>query len=46
MVNGEEVEMPKLISRKIVAYMYRDYMETVPEDQRISTESFRKIAQA
>jgi hypothetical protein len=45
MVHGEEVEMPKLIRKKI-AYMYQDYMETVPEDQRISNESFRKIAQA
>jgi hypothetical protein len=46
MVSGKEVEMLKLIRKKIVAYMYREYMETVPEDQRISSESFRKIAQA
>jgi len=45
-INGEDIEIPSLIRKKIILYMYRDYTETVPDGQRIGTTSFRKIVEA
>ena len=44
MIDGEELNFPKLIRRKVIQYIHRDYVETIHEDNRISMSSFRNLA--
>jgi hypothetical protein len=47
LLDGKQIDFPRLIRRKLIAYMLRDYIEYFPmEYSRIGNTSFKKVVKA
>lgn len=42
-IDGKEIKIPCLLWKKIIPYIFRDYVETVPKDQQLRDRSFYKL---